>query len=222
MTKINQWDGSKVGSTDVDADALAPSGEGERAKRRLMRAAVLQYEANKRQGTVKTKTRGETAYTENKPYRQKGTGNARRGDRNSPLLVGGGITFGPRPRSYRQRMPRKALREALRSAVVGKLGDEQVVGVSGKAFGEPSTKTAAAALSALQVGGSACVVTSELNETVWKSFRNIPRVAIRRAEDLNAYDVLAHDHLVLVDDAWSTLAGRLAHDDTAGDGEDGE
>ncbi len=212
MTTINQWDGSKLSSTTVDGDALGQSGEGGRPKRRLMRSAVLQYEANKRQGTVKTKTRAETAYTENKPYRQKGTGNARRGDRNSPLLVGGGITFGPRPRSYRQRMPRKALREALRSALLGKLGDEQVVGVGGKVFGEPSTKTAAAAMAALGVGGSACVVTPALNEIVWKSFRNLPRVVIRRAEDLNAYDVLAHDHLILVDDAWATLQSRLAGD----------
>ena len=120
-TKIKSWDGSKAGTSDLD---IAPLGD--MVKRRLMRTAVLAYEANRRQGTVKTKTRGEVSFTENKPYKQKGTGNARRGDRNSPVLVGGGTTFGPRPRSFRHDTPRRMLKEALRSALLGKVGDDEV------------------------------------------------------------------------------------------------
>ena len=212
--KIPSWDGSKVGQVDIAEDHL-----GQIVKGKLLRSAVLAYEANKRQGTVKTKTRGETSYTTRKPYRQKGTGNARRGDFNSPILRGGGTIFGPRPRSYRQPVPRKALREALRSALLGKVRDGEVAALSAKPFDVPSTKTAFGALSALGASRSAVVVVPSDNPTVWKSFRNIPRVEVVRASDLNAYHVLAHDWLVLVDDAWSVVQGRLGDGRKASDGE---
>lgn len=212
--KIPSWDGAAVGEVDIAEDHL-----GGIVKGKLLRSAVLAYEANKRQGTVKTKTRGETSYTTRKPYRQKGTGNARRGDFNSPILRGGGTIFGPRPRSYRQAVPRKALREALRSALLGKVRDSEVAAVSGSVFTEPSTKTAFGALAALGASRSAVVVVPSDNPIIWKSFRNIPRVEVVRASDLNAYHVLAHDWLVLVDDAWSTVLGRLGDGRKASDGE---
>ena len=205
MASIPSWDGTKVGKATIDDGGL-----GDVVKKRLMRSAVIQYEANKRQGTVKTKTRGETAYTGNKPFRQKGTGNARRGDRNSPVLRGGGTIFGPRPRSYRQSLPRKALREALRSALLAKLRDEHVAAIPSKAFGEPSTKAAVAALTALDSRRSAMIVIPSGNDAVWKSFRNLPKVEVARATDVNAHQVMSHDHIVLVDDAWDVLMKRLA------------
>ena len=216
-TKIKSWDGSKAGTSHLD---IAPLGD--MVKRRLMRTAVLAYEANRRQGTVKTKTRGEVSFTENKPYKQKGTGNARRGDRNSPVLVGGGTTFGPRPRSFRHDTPRRMLKEALRSALLGKVGDDEVRALaSGKQFEAPSTKAAAAALAGLGVTGSATVVLPTDNTTIYKSFRNLPRIDVIRASDLNAHHVLAREHLVLVDDAWSVLVGRLGQPARRGQGDEG-
>jgi large subunit ribosomal protein L4 len=201
---IPHWDGSKAGSTALDGALL-----GQATKPRLLREVVRMYEANRRQGNASTKTRGETAYTTRKPYAQKGTGNARRGDFNSPLLRGGGVIFGPRPRDFGYRMPRKALREALRSALAGKLRDGEISSLKGAGFSAPSTKAAAAALAGLQCSSSTVVVLPTDNPAIWKSFRNIPRVSVVRAADLNAYHVLSHDNLVLVDDAWDVVRKRL-------------
>jgi len=204
MTKIKTWDAGKLGSATVDGKSL-----GELVKKRLLFAAVRMYEANKRQGTVKTKTRAEITATTAKPYRQKGTGNARRGDFKSPLLRGGGVIFGPRPRGSSYSMPRKALREALRSALFGKLRDDEVASLKSKAFDKPSTKTAATALAGLGCDGSSVIVLPEHNEVIYKSFRNLRRVHVMPASDLNAHNVLAHDNVVLVDDAWDVLMKRL-------------
>ena len=204
LGQVPHWDGRAAGSTSVDASTL-----GSIVKLRLLRSVVRAYEANQRQGNASTKTRGEVSHTTRKPYKQKGTGNARRGDFNSPLLRGGGVTFGPRPRDYRQSLPRRALHEALRSALLGKLRDGEVVSLDGGGFQEPSTQRAAAALRELGCRHSAVVVLPALNPPVWKSFRNIPRVSVVPASDLNAHHVLAHDKLVLVDDAWTRLLARL-------------
>ena len=201
---IRSWDGKKAGTATLDA-----SGLGERVKMRLLANAVRMYEANQRQGTLKVKTRGETNYSERKPYKQKGTGNARRGDFNSPLLRGGGVIFGPHPRDFGFALPRKALREALRSALAGKVRDGEVATLKGAGFTEPSTKSAAAALKGLGCDGSAVIVLPEDRPVMWKSFRNIPRVAVVRASDLNAHQVLAHKHVVFVDDAFDVVQKRL-------------
>jgi large subunit ribosomal protein L4 len=214
--KIKSWDGSKAGKASLDTASL-----GGMVKRRLMRTVVLGYEANKRQGTVKTKTRGEVSFTENKPFKQKGTGNARRGDRKSPILVGGGTTFGPRPRSFRHHTPRRTLREALRSALFGKVGDEEVVALKiGSMFDVPSTKSAVAALAGLGVTGSATVLLPESMPTVYKSFRNLPRIDVVRASDINAHNVLLRKHLVVVDGAWDVLMERIGEPATKSAAED--
>jgi len=203
-TAVKSWSAGKVGSATLDGTAL-----GDKVKMRLLREAVRMYEANKRLGTHSTKTRGEVNFSERKPYKQKGTGNARRGDFNSPLLRKGGVIFGPRPRDYSYGMPRKALREALRSALAGKLRDGEV-GTLQAGFEKPSTKTAASALAALGCDGTACVVLPKHDLTQWKSFRNLRGCTVTRAADLNAHDVLAHRHVVFVDDAWDLVLQRLA------------
>lgn len=208
MTEVAYWNEGQVGKVDLDASSL-----GDKVKLRLMFDVVRMYEANRRQGTVKAKTRAETAYTENKPFKQKGTGNARRGDYNSPLLRGGGVIFGPRPRDYSWRAPRKALREALRSSLVGKLRDGEVDGLNSSAFSKPTTKQAARAMKDLGCDGSAAIVIPADNEAIWKSFRNIPRVSVIRASDLNTYHVLWHRRVLFVDNAWDVLIARL--DDSA-------
>ncbi len=207
MAQVSSWsaDGA-VGTAELPSDSL-----GEIVKLKLMRDVVRMYEANARQGTVKTKTRAEVSYTTRKPYKQKGTGNARRGDFNSPLLRGGGVIFGPRPRDYSYTMPRKALREALRSALLGKLRDSEVAVCASAPFDAPTTKTAAKLMSDLGWEGSAAIVIPSENESLWKSFRNLPRVHIIRASDLNTFHVLWHRKVLFVDDAWDVLMTRLEH-----------
>jgi large subunit ribosomal protein L4 len=201
---VKSWSGGKAGSATLDGAQL-----GDKVKVRLLRQAVRMYEANQRLGTHSTKTRGETNFSENKPYKQKGTGNARRGDFNSPLLRKGGVIFGPKPRDYSHTLPRKALREALRSALSGKLRDGEVVTLAGESFTKPSTKAAAAALAGLGCTGTTCIVLPEASVTLWKSFRNIPGCKIVRASDLNAFDVLLHRNVVFVDKAWDVVGQRL-------------
>lgn len=205
MTSVPDWNDGKVGSLELADEHL-----GDRVRLALMRQVVRMYEANRRQGTVSTKTRGETAYSERKPYKQKGTGNARRGDRNSPLLRGGGVIFGPRPRDFGFDVPRRALRAALRSALLGKLRDGEVQHLHRKGFEAPSTKRAAQVLRDLGLEGSAAVVVPQDDPLLWQSFRNIPRVHVVRASDLNTYDVLWHRNVLFVDDAWDVLKARLA------------
>jgi large subunit ribosomal protein L4 len=204
MTKIKTWDGAKLGSATLDGESL-----GSLVKLKLLRETVRMYQANKRQGTVKTKSRGEITATTRKPYAQKGTGNARRGDFKSPLLRGGGVIFGPRPRNFGFNMPRKALREALRTALAGKLRDDEVASMKSAGFETPSTKKAAAALAGLGCEGSSVVVLAEVNDLLYRSFRNLKRVSVLPASDLNAYHVLSHDNVVLVDGAWDALMQRL-------------
>jgi large subunit ribosomal protein L4 len=208
-TQVKSWAGGKVGSATLDGKPL-----GDTVKMRLLRQAVRMYEANQRLGTHSTKTRGEVSFSTRKPYKQKGTGNARRGDFNSPLLRKGGVIFGPKPRDYSHTLPRRALREALRSALAGKLRDGEVGTLSGEAFSKPSTKTAAGALAALGCAGTTCLVLPEANETLFKSFRNIAGCKVVRAADLNAHDVLLHRNVVFVDKAWELVSGRLGEAST--------
>jgi len=203
-TQVKNWSGGKLGSATLDGKPL-----GDTVKMRLLRQAVRMYEANQRLGTHSTKTRGEVSFSTRKPYKQKGTGNARRGDFNSPLLRKGGVIFGPKPRDYSHTLPRKALREALRSALSGKLRDGGIATLAGAGFGKPSTKTAAAALAGLGCDGTACIVLPAPSEPIWKSFRNIRGCKVVRAAELNAFDVLLHRHVVFVDDAWDVVGKRL-------------
>ena len=204
-TKVRHWSGDTAGSATLDGAAL-----GDTVKLRLLRQAVRMYEANQRQGTHSTKTRGETNFTTRKPYKQKGTGNARRGDFNSPLLRKGGVIFGPRPRDYGHTLPRRALREALRSALAGKLRDGEVGTLARQGFDKPATKAAAKALAGLGCEGTVCLVLPGDDATLWKSFRNIAGCRVIRAADLNALDVLLHRNVVFVDGAWEAVMQRLA------------
>jgi len=205
MAQVRSWDDGKVGKVDLD-----DSGLGDKVKTRLLAQVVRMYEANARQGTHSTKTRGEMNYTGRKPYKQKGTGNARRGDRASPLIKGGGITFGPQPRDHGFSMPRKSLREALRSVLVGKLRDNEVTVMKSGAFTEPCTPKAAGALRDLECEGSTLVVVPSENVALLKSMRNLPRTAVVRASDVNALNLLRHRNTVFADDAWDVLKSRLA------------
>jgi large subunit ribosomal protein L4 len=163
----------------------------------VMHQALVRQLANARQGTHSSKTRSEVSGTSAKWYRQKGTGRARHGNRKAPIFVGGGISHGPKPRSYTQQMPRKMRRLALRSALSAKMASAQVVILDNLQFEEPKTKNVLAMLKSLELNGSAVVLLSERNENVELSIRNLAEVKYLRAGLLNVRDLLGHDYVIM-------------------------
>ncbi len=165
--------------------------------RGLMHQALMRQLANARQGTHKTKTRGEVRGGGRKPWRQKGTGRARQGSTTAPQWIGGGIVFGPRPRSYDKKMPQKMRQAALRSALSVKAGDQQLVVVN-VAMEGPKTKEMVKALNAWGlVGKSTLLVLGEHNSPVETSARNLPTVKTLLSANLNIQDLLGYDTVVL-------------------------
>jgi large subunit ribosomal protein L4 len=164
----------------------------------LLHQAVVAYLANQRQGTAATKTRGMVAGGGRKPWRQKGTGRARQGSIRAPHWKGGGTVFGPQPRDYRQQMPKKARRAALRGALTEKAAGEAVCVLDDLQVTEAKTKAFAAMLDRLPLADRrALVVTAAPEREVVLASRNIPDVVVRVASDLNAYEVLRARTLVM-------------------------
>jgi len=163
----------------------------------IVQQAVLRQRANARQGTASTKTRGEVAGSTRKLFRQKGTGYARAGSKKSPLRRGGGITFGPKPRSYRQAMPKKMRRLALRCALSAKARDGELTILESLSLDEPKTREMVRILDALKVDSTALIVTAEPVDNVVKSARNVPGIQTRPARVLNVLDVLSNKALLM-------------------------
>lgn len=162
----------------------------------VMHQVVTAQLAARRAGTQSTKTRAEVAGGGAKPWKQKGTGRARQGSIRAAQWRHGGVALGPKPRSYRQRTPKKMIRLALRSALSDRALENRVLVVESLGWGEPSTKQALAALADLGVDGRVLVVLQRDDEAIWKSFRNLPAVQIIDVAELNAYDVLVNDWVV--------------------------
>lgn len=214
MAEVKTLDAASgaAGTATLDAAQLLPKTR--RASRGfhpvVLRDAVVQYEANARVGTVQTKTRHFVSGTTKKMYKQKHTGNARQGDGKAPHFRGGGVCFGPHPRSFRQEMPRRALRKALAVALARKLDDGEVTVVSSLGFGKPSTKGYAKLLDAAGAGHKPLLVTAGAADTnLLKSARNIPGSRVLPAAELNARDVAACTRLLLGEGAWDAIAARL-------------
>ncbi|MBU2609191.1 MAG: 50S ribosomal protein L4 [Chloroflexi bacterium] len=167
----------------------------------LVHQAMVRQLANARQGTASTKTRGEVAGSTKKLYRQKHTGMARAGSRNSPLRRGGGITFGPKPRSYRQAMPKRMRQQALRCVLSAKAGDNELKILEDLKFEEPKTREMARILMALGANSSALVVTGGADSNVVKSARNLPRIKTLPANLLNVVDLLSCHLLLMTEEA---------------------
>jgi large subunit ribosomal protein L4 len=163
----------------------------------VVHQAVLRQQANARQGTASTKTRGNVSGSSKKLYNQKGTGNARAGSIKSPLRRGGGVVFGPHPRDYRQAMPKKMHRLALRCTLSAKVNDGSLKILESLNLDEPKTKQMTGILNSLKVESSALVVTAEARVNVVKSARNLPRVKTLPANLLNVVDLLSHQTLVM-------------------------
>ncbi len=174
----------------------------------LVYEAVLNIRANKRQGTASTKTRGEVRGGGRKPWRQKGTGRARSGSTRSPLWKKGGTVFGPQPRSYSYSLPKKARRNALKSALASKYADQRILILSEVEIPEPKTRAAAAFLKTFSLD-SALIVDSRENANLFRSVRNIPRIKAVDVRSLNVLDVLAHTWLVFSQKAFKAAMETL-------------
>jgi large subunit ribosomal protein L4 len=171
----------------------------------LMHQAVIEELANLRSGTADTKTRAEVAGGGKKPYRQKGTGRARQGSIRAPHWPGGGVVWGPHPRSYEQKMPRKMRRLALRSALSAKLADGEIILVDDLVVSEVSTKRFADMLSKLDANGKVLIATEEITDEMFKSARNIPGIILRESPALSVAEVLDSDKIVMTKAAAQVL-----------------
>ena len=193
--------GKEVGKYEIDPTAIAAT-----INKQLLHEVVVMYQASKRQGSHKTKSRAMVAGNKKKMYRQKGTGNARAGSRRSNIRRGGGHTFARTNRDYSYRLPRKAVRAATKMALAGKIQDDQVVVVDGLKMDEPKTSVVAAMLKGMGLAGkTALIATDGLSPTVYKSARNVAGVSVMPASDLNALAVLTPHRLVVDKGAMDKL-----------------
>ena len=188
--------GEVVKQIDIDDSVFAvPLNEA------VVHQALVRQLANARQGTASAKTRSEVAGSKQKMYRQKHTGRARAGSIRSPLRRGGGVAFGPKPRSYRQAMPNKMRRLALKCVLSAKAKDKEMMVLDELKLDEPKTKEIIKLLAALGVESSAIIATGEPMENVVKSASNIPGVATVPAQLLNVVDITSHKLLLMTEDA---------------------
>jgi large subunit ribosomal protein L4 len=195
---VKNVNGDAVGAVEIDS-ALLDS----KVTPRLLRDAYVMYESSRRQGTVKVKTKGEISGSKKKLFRQKGTGNARMGQKRTPVRVGGGNAFGKKPKDWSFRLPRKALRVATRMALVSKLKDGGVTIIEQFSQEKPKTKEVAQLLRKLAVGRKSCLfVVGDYDRTLWLSTRNIPRLSLTTSAWLNSYELLKHRVVVMTRDAF--------------------
>jgi large subunit ribosomal protein L4 len=201
---IYNTQGEQVRETELRDDIFAaPVNEA------LMHQALVRQLANARLGTHKTKTRSEVRGGGRKPWRQKGTGRARQGSIRSPQWRGGGTVFGPTPRSYSQKMPRKMRRQALRSALSIKAAESQVVLLEGLEMAEPKTREILDILKNLGIESSALILLPQRDEVILRSVRNIPEVRTLVAQYLNVRDLLKFDYIVLPLASLDVIEGIL-------------
>ncbi|EIJ80017.1 50S ribosomal protein L4 [Bacillus methanolicus PB1] len=197
--------GSQVGEIELN-DAVF----GIEPNKHVLFEAVVMQRASLRQGTHKTKIRSEVSGGGRKPWRQKGTGRARQGSIRSPQWRGGGTVFGPVPRSYSYKLPKKVRRLAIKSALSSKVLEENILVLENLAFETPKTKDFKGVLKNLSVNTKALVVTADLDENVALSARNIPGVTVVAANGINVLDVLNHDKLILTKAAVEKVEEVLA------------
>jgi len=220
--QVKSYQAGSVGEVEIDETPFFDRKSRSRVLYRTLKDAVVMFQANQRQGNAKTRGRSEVKGTNAKPYKQKHTGRARAGDRKSPIWRGGGTVFGPRPRDYSYHMPAKQRRVALRSALLGKLLDGELVVADLGEFNAPSARSARRILTDLGQPRRATVVLAEGDTNVWKSFRNFPGVSVCRAVDLCAHDVIAGGLIITQGAALSSLAERVGRLETSDEAEAGQ
>ncbi|WP_042225483.1 50S ribosomal protein L4 [Oceanobacillus manasiensis] len=198
-------DGSQAGDLELNDSVF-----GIEPNTHVLHEAVVMQRASLRQGTHAVKGRSDVRGGGRKPWRQKGTGRARQGSIRSPQWVGGGTVFGPTPRSYSYKLPKKVRRLALRSALSSKVQEENLVVLESLAMDAPKTKEVVSMLQALNVDTKALIVTAEKDETVIRSANNLQSVKVLTVEEVNVLDLLTHDKLILTKDAAEKAGEVLA------------
>ncbi len=200
QTTLYDRTGASVGSVELSEQLFAAP-----VNAAVLHQVVTAQLAGRHLGTHDTKTRGEVRGGGRKPYRQKGTGRARQGSRTAPHYAGGGVVFGPHPRSYEQRLPRKMKRLALRGALTAKFTDDQVKVIDAFALEEIRTKDLVGVLEALEATGRVLVVAPGRDEKLELSARNLPKVEVILADSLNVVDLLNADVVLIEQPALARM-----------------
>jgi large subunit ribosomal protein L4 len=199
---IRDWQGKESGKASLNLSVARESSAAD-----LLHRAVVRQQANARQGTASTLTRAEVAGGGRKPYKQKGTGRARQGSIRTPLRPGGGIVFGPKPRSYELGMNRKERRLALRTALMSRTGDITVIKGFGQGLDTPKTKEITAALErfGIEAGTKVLLILEDVSEAVKLSVRNLEKVKLIAADQLNVVDLLDAKKLIINEEAITRI-----------------
>ncbi|MEO0587188.1 MAG: 50S ribosomal protein L4 [Planctomycetota bacterium] len=201
---VHDASGKPTGKVEVDEQLL-----GGEVRHALLKQAYVRYHANRRLGTAKTKSRSETSYSTKKLYKQKGTGNARRGDRGANILRGGGRAMAKRPRSFRQDMPRQMRRLANRNALLAKAVDNEIKLFEGVSFDKPSTKQFKSLADALGIDRTCLYATEDTRTPTVASARNLDDIDVTQIDRLNVFDVLNHRYLIADRAEFEAYLGRL-------------
>ena len=209
-TPLYDKTGKAVGSVELSDELFAAP-----VNTAVLHQVVTAQLAARRTGTHDTKTRGEVRGGGAKPYRQKGTGRARQGSRTAPHYRGGGAVFGPHPRSYEQRLPRKMKRLALRGALTAKFGDEQLKVIDTFGLDAIKTKDLASVLRALDATGRVLVVAPDRDQTLELSARNLPKVNVILADSLNVVDLIDADLVLIAQPAIARIESIYGSGDRA-------
>ena len=197
--------GQQVGTEQIDETLL-----GSEVNTKLLKQALVMYHANRRQGTVKQKSRGEGEGSTRKIYKQKGTGRARMGAVRQPVRRGGGRAFPRRPRDFSQDMPKTMRRVARNNALLAKLKDSAVAIIDNVRFDGPKTKRFAAMLKAINATNGVTILTRGIDQNWYKSGRNIPRTRVMDVAELNAFDLLMRKRVVFTRDAFAAFRDAVS------------
>jgi len=201
---VKNTQGKAAGELEVKF-ALVENGRGTQA----VHDTVVAYQAAQRMGTACTKTAGEVSGTNKKPWRQKGTGRARAGSFQSPLWVGGGVVFGPKPRDFSKKVNTRTKQLALRKALSERLKAGDVVVVDDLKLSSPKTKEFIGVISALELKGTTLVISTGVDKNLTLASRNVPEVALTTSDLLNTYDVLRPSKLLFTRSAFEKVEARL-------------
>ena len=206
---VFDWQGKETGESSIDLKTAKESSAAD-----LLHRAVLRQQAHSRQGTASTLTRSEVRGGGRKPYKQKGTGRARQGSIRTPLRPGGGITFGPKPRKYNLDMNRKERRLALRTALMSRISDAKIIKDFGSKLEVPKTSEILALLKRVGIDSDQkiLIILKQPSEIIKRSIRNLEKIKLISADQLNVFDLLNANSLVIGEDALSTIKEVYGND----------
>ncbi len=206
---VLDWQGKEAGESSIDLKTAKESSAAD-----LLHRAVLRQQAHSRQGTASTLTRSEVRGGGRKPYKQKGTGRARQGSVRTPLRPGGGIIFGPKPRKYNLEMNRKERRLALRTALMSRISDAKIIKDFGSKLEIPKTSEIVALLKRVGIDSDRkiLIILNKPSEIIKRSIKNLEKVKLISADQLNVFDLLNANSLVIGEDALSTIKEVYGND----------